>query len=788
MKARRLTSSPKAKRSRKFMFSKFRFLALFRKRRVSVTRMSARQTDPSNHGTKPKPSTTGQLESSLHSTAASMPPASTTPQRSADTSSSTVSSGHAHSTASAMTDISIDDVTVDRDEIWVQQLQRTQRARYESQAQALHKEYIGELERAGPFATPERRQELERQYEERLSEITQLQRDELDYYIEAERQIRLWSMGLQDSAFEGWNGLVAGQQNIIANIKRESLRSNEDQPWEDQLEGADAFERDEAWETSEADRLVDRRRWAQRIRNTTHNMEARRERDQEEFANLEAQKRAMDDKKTRVAEVGREGAAGIRAQASQSTFFPGFDTARGPYFRSPVSESSSRSSATESIFSASPTADTAPSSVGNDRSDATRRQNASRPFPTSTLAQDGTRRSATGTFSGSSSSARVRPPSMSTQASPTPGNPTYAKNDQPVRATVWVPPAASRESGSFSQRGSEKSDGTKAPPTKKASMLFGASPEPPPPRPLADPLSRSEQPRQVPTSQTQSHTSIPHPVRATPSQTSFHVPNAPGQRPHPLPDSQPKPQPKPSSVPYNSFSSTFPESRHPSSAGASASSPVNSGTKTTSGAAKQPTSSADEYRDRAKVRTEYVRKEEERIEEERKRREEEENERRAADARRRGAEKRRKEELAREAERREAERKTRKASINNMRPVPDRPVLEVWNAYENAWTAMATATQLRFRSIPWPMLAPVSSPDMLIPIHIAAFILNPQHSQGKSRKDRLREALLRWHPDRFEAKWLKKVVEEDRASVQEGVGSVVRALNDLLSAEGTFAG
>ncbi|KAF8590794.1 hypothetical protein K439DRAFT_1328811 [Ramaria rubella] len=119
---------------------------------------------------------------------------------------------------------------------------------------------------------------------------------------------------------------------------------------------------------------------------------------------------------------------------------------------------------------------------------------------------------------------------------------------------------------------------------------------------------------------------------------------------------------------------------------------------------------------------------------------------------------------------------------------PERPVLEVWNAYESQWAAMANATQLRFRSIPWPVLMPVYSPETLLPIQIAAFILNPQHSQGKTRKDRLREALLRWHPDRFEAKWLKKVVEEERESVQEGVGLVVRALNDLLSAEGSFAG
>jgi hypothetical protein len=118
---------------------------------------------------------------------------------------------------------------------------------------------------------------------------------------------------------------------------------------------------------------------------------------------------------------------------------------------------------------------------------------------------------------------------------------------------------------------------------------------------------------------------------------------------------------------------------------------------------------------------------------------------------------------------------------------PERPILEVWTAYENQWGAMAQASQLRFRSIPWPVSAPVSTPEMLLPIQIAAFILSPQHSPGKARKDRLRDALLRWHPDRFESKWLKKVVEEEREAVKEGVGCVVRALNDLLSTEGTFS-
>ena len=144
------------------------------------------------------------------------------------------------------------------------------------------------------------------------------------------------------------------------------------------------------------------------------------------------------------------------------------------------------------------------------------------------------------------------------------------------------------------------------------------------------------------------------------------------------------------------------------------------------------------------------------------------------------------EEQAREAERREADRKARASGKLNIPAAPERPILEAWTAYQNQWVAMANTSKLRFRTIPWPVAMPISAPEMLLPIHIAAFILNPQHSPGKARKDRLRDALLHWHPDRFEAKWLNKVIEEDKEAVKEGVGLVVRALNDLLSTEGTF--
>ena len=763
--------------------------------------MSASQTNPSNHGTKPKPSSTPDRETSLRS---SMATPSTHNQRSDAISPSTASSGSSHpsphppSKSPAM-DFLLEDV-IDRNESWIKQLEAVQKERLDIQAEELYMDYLKHVAAAGPSGTLDTHKELLRRYEEgleQLEQIKQIQQEELEQHIEMEYQQRMWSLGQQDPTWEGWARVVEVQKSLFANIKRDSARSNDDQ-WNDtskireaQWEGEDTIRRNEEWHKTEPQRVLDRKQWAQKTRLTSFHLAARRERDERESQSHEAQERAWQAKNTRLVEEGREGAARVRARASQATLVGNFDI---PRHASVQSETSSRSSVAESVFSSGPaaTSDTAASSVANDRwasSDAHPKPGAPRTVPIPTPAHDDVRRSVAGTYSGSTTSpSRMRPAGPSTQQQPSSRSGTppaasstaaHSKNGELPRPNVWIPPEGVRQPGMASRRGSTQVDGGAAlhnPPGKKASMLFGESPGPPPPPTLPDPPLRASQPsRQTPVPQTQLPTSHSQSARATTlSQPPQYAPNAPGIRSQPLPKTQ--------AVPSSSHS----ESKASASTVTPASSSGNSGGKPTVAARKTPP--VDEYKDREKIRAEYKRKEEERIEEERKRREQEANERRAEDARRRGAEKRRQEEQAREAERREAERKTRKASINSLPGISERPALEIWNAYESRWAAMGSTTELRFRSIPWPVMTPISSPDMLLPIHIAAFILHPLHSQGKSRKDRLREALLRWHPDRFEAKWLNKVVEEERASVQEGVGCVVRALNDLLSAEGTFGG
>ena len=109
---------------------------------------------------------------------------------------------------------------------------------------------------------------------------------------------------------------------------------------------------------------------------------------------------------------------------------------------------------------------------------------------------------------------------------------------------------------------------------------------------------------------------------------------------------------------------------------------------------------------------------------------------------------------------------------------------------------------LIFGDIPWPIYEAQSSAkrpaagltlEVITVDAIARFILSgPPTAQGpaseatekKDRKERLRETMLRFHPDKFEGRLMKRVKEGDQVKVREAVGQVVRALNTLMG-EGT---
>ncbi|KAF8653309.1 hypothetical protein AX16_004009 [Volvariella volvacea WC 439] len=115
--------------------------------------------------------------------------------------------------------------------------------------------------------------------------------------------------------------------------------------------------------------------------------------------------------------------------------------------------------------------------------------------------------------------------------------------------------------------------------------------------------------------------------------------------------------------------------------------------------------------------------------------------------------------------------------------------------YECRWKALADiatdgdktgAPSLTFSDIPWPVFAAFSEKMTLGEMtrdEVASFLLTSTDAERsrKERKDKLREAILRYHPDKFEGRYLEHVVRGDREKVRAGIGEVVRALNALLA-------
>ncbi|KAH8119378.1 hypothetical protein DFH11DRAFT_1564678 [Phellopilus nigrolimitatus] len=104
-----------------------------------------------------------------------------------------------------------------------------------------------------------------------------------------------------------------------------------------------------------------------------------------------------------------------------------------------------------------------------------------------------------------------------------------------------------------------------------------------------------------------------------------------------------------------------------------------------------------------------------------------------------------------------------------------------WKTYESQWAAMTTSSDpLSFHSIPWPMFSRPSAPSSITMGAISAFLFSQTHSTTQTPKERIRDALRRWHPDRF-GRLLKRVAAEERPVVEEAVGVVARHLNELLN-------
>lgn len=105
--------------------------------------------------------------------------------------------------------------------------------------------------------------------------------------------------------------------------------------------------------------------------------------------------------------------------------------------------------------------------------------------------------------------------------------------------------------------------------------------------------------------------------------------------------------------------------------------------------------------------------------------------------------------------------------------------LKIFESHRRQWEKIQSRESLIWEDFPWPMFKTPSNPEDLTTAAIHSYVLSPFQPQDRSQKDRIKELIRRWHPDRF-GRILSKVKASDRERVDEGGGSVVRVLNDLL--------
>jgi hypothetical protein len=107
--------------------------------------------------------------------------------------------------------------------------------------------------------------------------------------------------------------------------------------------------------------------------------------------------------------------------------------------------------------------------------------------------------------------------------------------------------------------------------------------------------------------------------------------------------------------------------------------------------------------------------------------------------------------------------------------------------YDAKWIELKDGRQLpplRFDILPWPILGcAATQPSDITRQRVEEFVCHPlrRGAESKSRRDRVRMEILKWHPDKFDAKVLGKVINP--AQVAEGAGLVARFLTQIMEEE-----
>ncbi|KAJ3748634.1 hypothetical protein DFH05DRAFT_1388978 [Lentinula detonsa] len=149
-----------------------------------------------------------------------------------------------------------------------------------------------------------------------------------------------------------------------------------------------------------------------------------------------------------------------------------------------------------------------------------------------------------------------------------------------------------------------------------------------------------------------------------------------------------------------------------------------------------------------------------------------------------------------------AERRSRRQEKENQRLELSR------SEYHNRWKLLLSNTsadmpqaEIGFDDIPWPILPAFKKSDKKSASDNALSLSLDDFTRGeistflftssrlaetemakakKDRKEKLRETLLRFHPDKFEGRLMSRVRPDEKVKVTEALAIVVRVLNDLM--------
>ncbi|KAA1472678.1 hypothetical protein DENSPDRAFT_196358 [Dentipellis sp. KUC8613] len=100
--------------------------------------------------------------------------------------------------------------------------------------------------------------------------------------------------------------------------------------------------------------------------------------------------------------------------------------------------------------------------------------------------------------------------------------------------------------------------------------------------------------------------------------------------------------------------------------------------------------------------------------------------------------------------------------------------------HDSLW-AFISGSPLKFSMIGWPVTNGAKSLDDLTPSAIRIFVLDSRYAQGRSDRDRVREAIRTWHPDKFYQRLAGRIADEDVDAIKEGVDTVSKCLNNMLA-------